>query len=285
MIEEIKKYFREILKFSERTIDFYLYDIRQFSDFCIFFDKSIFDANSQDIQNFIDCLKDEFSNTTIMRKITSLCAFFNWAFFSKKIKSNPILSIKRNSIKTNIKIPPKKLLKRQSLSNLEILKLIELIDSEKSKKKLRDKILFQLIIFRGVSANEIIHIKKKNISFEDNTIIIHRIKNEKVSNVCYKIEVNFLIKDIKKYLNESKPNELLFPNRQGELMTSRAVRKQLKKYEKILGIHLDPRSLRYSFASHRMKFDSLATISSRLGHKNKTITRTFFRGQYEDLRS
>ncbi|MBB5252442.1 site-specific tyrosine recombinase/integron integrase [Sulfurisphaera ohwakuensis] len=157
----------------------------------------------------------------------------------------------------------------RALSEEEIIKIKENV------KKLKDRLLIQLLLDTGLRSKELLSIKKSDINIERRYIIVRNTKNGEERIVFFTEETARLLKS---YLRNIEDNGILFN------MTYHALYRKLKRLGKKLGIDLRPHILRHTFATQAIrKGMPLPVVQKLLGHKDIRTTQIYTHLVTEDL--
>lgn len=247
---------------SSKTIRFYTIDINQFQKFI---NKDIKETSTENLQLFISFLtENDFKTQSIIRKVCTIITLLRWAK-SKELITQEI-SFKSLNFPENITE------QKKELSNEQILNLINTIEKSKSKRKLRDSVLYKLLIFRGLKTQEVQNIKIENVNLVDNVIKIIRTPKRKTYVNPFYIDIGFIKEDVRLLIN-SRVSGLLFVNKYNQKLSIRSIRRDLAYYAKLAGIKINPSTLRYSFAQKRSLTDDFKILSQRLGHNSLQSTK------------
>ena len=155
------------------------------------------------------------------------------------------------------------------LSNHDILKLIHYIVSE-SENLERDILLFTLFIMTGSRLSEIANIKVKDISWDENTILIPKTKHNKSKIIILK---SGFAKDIKKYCT----NHNIDSNNNLFNLSKWQIRKLFYGYlEKANLSKVTVHSLRHSFATTMVESGAnIIEVQQLLGHADVITTKGY----------
>lgn len=139
---------------SSRTIEFYKKDLK---DFKIFLgDKDILDVDEYDIQEYVISLKNKYADNSIIRKITSLKAFYKYLIKKEYLNVSPVkeISTTRKYIKSG-----------EEIKWSEVKAILDICgDSEKEKK---DKLIIKLLAETGLKIIDILNLTIKELEKND----------------------------------------------------------------------------------------------------------------------
>lgn len=267
---------------TDNTLRSYRTDIEQF---LLFVNQngiiSISNIDKFLLKEYIQKLNVKYRPRSIMRKIASLKAMFNYWEFDDLIDINPFRKIR-------LKIRhPKSIPKVMSRSEVyEILK--NAYDRKKNSQKekgsnynraLRDLTLIELLFSTGIRVSELCSLKASNINLEDNFIkVVGKGGKERIINLSCSETVD-LIKEYTQYnMNNIEASGNLFLNRLGAQLSSQSVRGIVKKAAAAakLDKHITPHSFRHTFATLLLENEvDLKYIQHLLGHSSIMTTQIY----------
>lgn len=255
--EEILIKLSEKLKlrgFSRQTIKSYTYNV---SRFMLYFKKEIEYAQKENFEKYILSLIDKnFEENTIRQIIASL------NFVLKNVLSKDILAYENFPRPKKKKQLPKVLTKNQ---------INEVFSNIKNSKH---KLMCEIIYSSGLRVSELVNLKREDLNFDTNTILIKQAKGKKdrVTILSKKVK-----DEVSKYLlkNDFKTRYLFETNR-NKKYTIRSIENILAKASSNLNYHVNPHMLRHSFATHLLENGTdIRLIQKLLGH-SKIETTTIY---------
>jgi len=264
-LEAFIEYLIVVKGLSKNSVEFYKKDLIQFEEFL---DKSIIEASSDDVINFLSNIKktenNEITNQrTLNRKLSSINSFFKFAYkedwTNKKIK---IPQLK----------PPKQLPKY--LTNEDIKEGIKNIDTS-HWLGLRDKALILFLYATGLRVSEAMNAKKDDI--EDGWIRVRNGKGDKQRLVPI---APIALEVLNEYLHK-RPHvsDYLFINSKGKQLSRISAFNITKKY-----LNVSPHVLRHSFATSLILGSAdLRVVQELLGHASMLTTQIYTHIQKENL--
>lgn len=190
-------------------------------------------------------------------------------------------SILKKDITINLKRPKRDKKIPDVLTKDEIKKLLEVLDSKKSK------LMLSLIYACGFRVSELVNLKTENLNFEEKIGQIKQAKGRKdrIFNIP-----NFLIEDLKKQVEKQKNinSEFLFSNPTTKSkLSSRNIQKIVSLATKKAGIQkkVHPHTLRHSFATHLLENSvDIRKIQELLGHADLSTTQIYTHISTEELK-
>ena len=218
--------------FSRNTIEAYLNDLEKFNEYLS--DKNVDRAEKQDILKYIIYLKDKgYSESSIMRKLSSLKYYFYYALNTGRIEKDPTFDFVAPKLTRKVD---------KEIVDEEILLSFLSLPSEEKKdfKSKRDTLILYMIYYTGVNILDLIDLKKDIVDFQLESLYL------KGEHIFLKSEYIDFLSDYIGLLEDKFPeNEYLLVNLNGKKITRQGVWKILKKYSDILDmdINISPQTL------------------------------------------
>lgn len=272
MLENINRFLESLRtqNSSGETIKNYRYDLLKFNEWC----------NCEEIKNIeVETLLDysnslcDYKPTTISRKLASLKSFYGFLYKYKLIETN---------IALNLEMP--KIDKKQPhiLEDFEIYSILESCLECEHKNSARDYLLLQLVLCTGIRRKEVSNIKLKDISTENNRILIHGkggkeryvYFNNKVANV-----LNEYIVSARNTYKNAKTSEYLFLSLKSDKLAVNSINVLFNKYTSLAGVEMPDEGLhllrkKFANTAYNNTHDIYA-VSSALGHASVETTRIY----------
>ena len=254
----------------------YLY-FRVFKNYSEILEKQITDIDENDLINFQNYLKENFSNNTACRMYYILINIFELAKKIKLINFNIAKAVK--SLKLNRTYKIKNIVTEEKFYNM--LKYIE---------KINERIYLELIFTTGLRSSEVRALKWEDIDFKNSTLSVNKsvqcqkIGEYEICDVKTKSSNRIIMIDritlslLQKLKDESISGKDFIFNKNGFPMTINFCRYSIKRAcEKaniqVISIH----NLRHSHATNMLtKNVPIAVISRRLGHAHTGITENIY---------
>jgi integrase/recombinase XerD len=164
--EDLIEMYLEKLSDSEKSktlCESILNDLNTFKEFIL--EKKFIDVDREILIKFVEYLKDNFSNNTVIKKLNSCRAFFSYLNEKGFINENILKEIK--NLKKSFSIP-----EVLTYEELEIL----LGSCETNDKGLRDKLVISLMVATGMQLNKVLELETSSV---DENIIIFEKNNKK----------------------------------------------------------------------------------------------------------
>jgi len=208
------------------------------------------DITSDDIQEYIDGLKETLTESSVLRRLSVLRGFFKFLVSKGICSENPASEVKKpgkSSSKKELVVRDRK----------QIEQLMAQPDMGDAKGK-RDKAMLELLYATGMRVSELLDLEISNLNLKTGIVICQCGKRSRAIPL-YPLAVRCL----EEYLENSRPAFVkendncpyLFVNVSGERMTRQGFWKLLKEYAHRAGIKdgISPHTLRHSFALHLLE--------------------------------
>ncbi len=247
------------------TIRFYLKDIQQFLQFL--------HANKLTIQQCLDKhvltwarqLGNINKASTINRKVVAVRSYLKWSFNNGIIP----VEIKAKKAFTKTDMPPRQVIKQSALD-----KFFDSLDPN-NVLHARDIAIFSLLLL-GIKQKTILDSRVSDVDFKEQTIRTKDGDIIPIGKIALKIKAFQKLQQARlpRY-KDINSDASLFPNRHGQQMTARSVRRKLQTYATKLGMGIiSPSTLRYTFVAKQLAAGVLLIdIQKSLGHKSVSTTK------------
>ncbi len=255
IIKEYLIYIQNVKNYSQNTIKSYSSDIKQYIE------------NTETIGEFLHYLKElnknQYSKTSINRKITSINNFLYWAVDKNYFNQNDIKIVK--NLRIEKKLP-------NVLTSSYINNLLDNLP-ELSEKDIRDKAILELMYSSGLRVSEVSNLNLNSVSKNNSIRVLGKGSKERVLPIT-KRAYNCL----KKYKEISRPkfqNEkskyYLFLGVRGGQLSDREIRRIVK-----FRTGTFPHSIRHTFATHLLEGGAdLRIVQELLGHNDPATTQIY----------
>ena len=249
---------------SQNTIDAYRRDILMFLDYSKHPD---FDnVTRMGINSYIRFLREEnYSPTSVIRKIASLRGFFKWLCANEMCKFDPTLTIERPKI-------PQRLPKVMTVAEIE-----EILRENLSKTQ---RVIVELLYGCGLRVSELTNLKINNFDLSAKYLTAFG-KGSKDRIVPLGKKAIVAIKDylpfrdflLKKFRLDTK---ILLINENGKNMTRQEVYIFIHELGKKIHKNISPHTLRHSYATHLLENGAdLRVVQELLGHSDVATTQLY----------
>ncbi|MBR1681183.1 tyrosine recombinase XerD [bacterium] len=249
---------------SKNTIDAYRRDILMFLDYSQHPD---FDnVTRMSINSYIRFLREEnYSPTSVIRKIASLRGFFKWLCANEMCKFDPTLTIERPKI-------PQRLPKVMTIAEIE-----EILRENLSKT---EKVIVELLYGCGLRVSELINLKINNFDLSAKYLTAFgKGSKERIVPIG-----KMAIKAIKEYLPLREflikkfrlDTRYLLISDKGRCMTRQDVYVFIHEQGKKIHKNISPHTLRHSYATHLLENGAdLRVVQELLGHSDVATTQLY----------
>jgi len=256
-IDIFKEFLFSEKNLSQNSINNYLIDLKQF---LIFFNEN--ENVNENIEKYISSLrKNNFSNTTINRKISSLKNFIKF-LQSEKIIKNINLDI-FESLNNSKKIP-------KAISNGEINKIFDSLSrSDLANKNIYVTIL-RLMYISGLRVSEALALKWSDLSKSNMSLNVYG-KGSKERK-------SYLTSEFLELLYSLKKDDGFIFNLKGKKVSVRSVNQFLDRaYKKgLIKYKISSHVFRHSFATSMLENDAdIRHIQKLLGHSSISTTEIY----------
>ena len=266
-----KTYLSNVKKSSSNTVESYIRDVHQYSEYCTSFGKSAEKMTSEDFRGYLDYLtalaKSEATKTRIL---ASLRCFYKFMISEGFCEANPTDAVKIK--RTEKKLPG-------ILDSNEIMLLLSQPDGTDYKSR-RDKAMLELLYATGIKVSELIELTVSNLNLQIGILHLHNEKKERIVPIypaAVKAISNYLI-NVRPVIATDEAEDRLFTNMNGQTMSRQGFWKIIKHYAEKAGIKKDitPHTLRHSFAAHLLENGAqLKDIKEMLGHLDISSTQVY----------
>lgn len=270
-IAAYKTYLLNVKKSSSNTVDSYIRDVNQYSEYCTSLGKSADKMSSDDFHGYLDYLtalgKSEATKTRIL---ASLRCFYKFMLSEGYSETNPTEAVKIK--RTEKKLPG-------ILDSNEIMLLLSQPDGTDYKSR-RDKAMLELLYATGIKVSELIELTVSNVNLQIGILHLHNDKKERIVPMypaAVKAVSSYLL-NVRPVIVTDEAEDRLFTNMNGQPMSRQGFWKIIKHYAETAGINKDitPHTLRHSFAAHLLENGAqLKDIKEMLGHSDISSTQVY----------
>ena len=282
LLNEVKKYLAHLQferNMSINTTESYYHDLKYYIEFLVF-EKDIILLNkvsSTIIKSFIKTIskydyENNYSSSTINRKISSLKSFHKYLFINNKSKLNTVNLFQ--SIKQNRKIP-------LTLNYEEINIILSKININKANS-LRDKCIISMLYSSGLRVSELLSLRLTNINLEEDIIrVVGKGRKERIVPIgkVSKLDLlNYLENERPKLTRKKNSKGSLFLSNRGNALSRKTTWNIVSKHSKkcFPDKNISPHTFRHSFASHLLEGGAdLRIVQELLGHSSISTTQIY----------
>ena len=270
-ITAYKAYLLNVKKSSSNTVESYIRDVHQYSEYCTSLGKSAEKMGTKDFHGYLDYLtvlgKSEATKTRIL---ASLRCFYKFMLSKGFCEIDPTETVKIK--RTEKKLPG-------ILDSNEIMLLLSQTDGTDYKSR-RDKAMLELLYATGIKVSELIELTVSNINLQIGILHLHNEKKERIVPMypaAVKAISSYLV-NVRPVIVTDEAEDRLFTNMNGQPMSRQGFWKIIKHYAETAGIKKDitPHTLRHSFAAHLLENGAqLKDIKEMLGHSDISSTQVY----------
>ncbi|MDR2781884.1 MAG: tyrosine recombinase [Holosporaceae bacterium] len=272
LIEVFVEHLRSERNSSDNTVESYVFDLADFSNFV---DSADFIAED-DIVKYLAYLKEkQFSVSTIKRKLSAMRQFFKFLYQEELISTDPMNFIHQPKHKRPL---PK------IISEEMVVKLQNATVCLKYEEKVRADLMLYLLYGSGLRVSELISLKQNSIVDSKFVRIFGKGSKERIVPLAHK--VLSLAEEWKIICEQSI---WLFPSvNPVKHITRQRVFQILKQIAALSGIDptkISPHVLRHAFATHILDNGAdLLSVKKMLGHQDISTTEIYTHVSRKKLR-
>jgi len=278
-VAEFIEHLKYVKAYSEQTLRAYRQDLEEFIQFIGQERKGVRKADLLGAADLLTVRKylahlyeRGLSKSSIGRKLASLRSFFRFAVSKGYIERNPALSVR--TPRREKKLP-------RFLSQEEMVRLIEAPDPT-SLSGIRDRAILELLYSTGMRVSELVGLNESDFHLLGDSVIVKGKGNkERMLPVgSYASRALSQWQEAKKELRRLPhfDDKALFLNLRGTRLSSRSVRRILRKYFLKAGLarKVTPHTLRHTFATHLLdRGADLRSVQELLGHASLSTTQVY----------
>ena len=264
-------------RFSEHTVIAYKKDIEQFLSFSeIASQNDLPEVSARLIRGWIVSLVDEeYSTTSVNRKLSSLKTYFKWLKKEGVIQDNP-MSLVRGP-KNAKRLPSFAQQKQMEASKIEVL-------FDDDFNGVRDRLMFELLYQTGMRSSELIGLKEVDVH-QGRVKVLGKRNKERIIPISKSLgDLIAVYRELKGQLPEKSPHFIVLNN--GKKLYPKFVYRKINSY---LGKATDmdkksPHVLRHTFATHLLNNGAgLEVLKELLGHANLSATQIYTHNSFAEL--
>ncbi len=282
--KQFQEYLESEKNYSPNTVMAYIEDLKDFQSFMLEFGFDDITMISRSIcKNYLYTLNEKYKDVSVLRKASSLKAFYNYLIREKVDVVNYF---------DDLDLPKKSQKLPQFLYLPEVEDILSSIKTDNPLGK-RDRAIVELLYGCGIRVSELTAMVLKDIDFSDKKILIHG-KGKKDRYVPMHDLVKKTLID---YIHTAREELLLksdnlkcknvFLNYRGGILTDRGVRKILDKIMENTAQYkrIHPHMFRHSFATHLIDAGvDLVSVQELLGHQSIASTQIYTHVSQEQLK-
>lgn len=277
MLDSFIDYLTSQKRFSDHTCQAYRKDIEQFLEFSgVTSEKEIREVDSRLIRGWmVDLIDQNYENTSVNRKLSSLRTYFRWLLKEGIIEANPVSRVEGPKIR---KQPPS-FAQQNELTPDKIVAYFE-----DDFNGVRDRLIFEMLYQTGIRSSELIGLLDLSVQKGQIKVLGKRNK-ERIIPIAGELD---LLVDEYRNLREEIPLETahFFVRNNGKKLYPKFVYGKINHY---LGKVTDlekksPHVLRHTFATHMLNNGAgLEVLKELLGHANLSATQVYTHNSFTEL--
>ena len=282
MKEDIKSFLDYLAKekrYSPNTLAAYNNDLSQLAAYAdsqiansgLDYNKMTLDASL--LSGYMRSLKErKYTSSTVARKVAAAKSFLKFMVETGKLRSDLAPNLASPQISKPLPKP---------LSVSEVRRLLAEPAKLSTIEAKRDRAMLELLYATGLRASELMALNVEDIEFKSGSVR-SRGRNTRERVLPLDQHIARLVGD---YIDNARPDLLsneeevaLFLNRRGERLTRQGFWQIVQGYADRVGLDtkVTPRSLRHSFATHKLKGGAdLQSVQELLGHAHISTTRAY----------
>lgn len=237
-------------------------------------DQLLLAADVNSVRAYLTHLNEEnYSKTTIARKLATLRSFYKFLVKRKHLSSNPVMAVR--TPKQDKKLP----------RFLEYEEIKRLLDTPPMDNWLgaRDRAIMETLYSTGMRVSELVALNMDDVDFLGEVVHVRgKGKKERIAPIgTSALQVIQHYMEFRNKRANSNPNfdsKVLFVNKHGQRLSTRSVRRKMDKYLRMAGLDpaISPHTLRHSFATHMLNNGAdLRSVQELLGHQSLSTTQVY----------
>lgn len=282
MEEDIKSFIDYLAKekrYSPNTLAAYNSDLNQLAAYMKSqgseesLDSSRARLNAELLSGYLRSLKErKYTPSTVARKVAAAKSFLKFMVDRGKLRGDMAPSLASPQVSKPLPKP---------LSVSEVRRLLAEPAKLSTTEAKRDKTMLELLYATGLRASELMALNIGDVNLKKNTV---RCCGQSLRVRVIPIDQH-IAQVVREYIDIVRPELLsneeevaLFLNRRGERLTRQGFWQIVQGYADKAGLSakVTPRSLRHSFATHKLKGGAdLQSIQELLGHAHISTTRAY----------
>lgn len=217
---------------SDTTCNSYLYNLRRFHKWTVSNKIDIVNINKIQLRDYVEYMRFEVKAQykTLKNNLSALSSFYNYLCFEDKIKSNPVIPIRKRYIH-NFKNQDKP-------GERQLISIKQMSEFIKSILDVRDKALVLLFAKTGIRRGELINIDEEDINWRTLSINLKPRAKRTNCKVFFDEETAYAISAWRKHRNSLRPKtKALFIGQQHKRLSRHGIGDLFTKWAEAYGIH------------------------------------------------
>jgi integrase/recombinase XerC len=238
----------------------------------------ICDIDVETIRGFLAFLSEQnYSASTLARKIATLRSFYKWALKRGIVKNNPMTLIRT----------PRQTKRLPKAITVEQVEQLLAAPDDTTTLGARDRAILETLYSTGIRVSELVGLNADDLDENGEALRVRgKGRRERLvplgSHALLALR-NYIttLQNDPQYRSAWKEGESprpLFVNKHGSRLSSRSVRRKLDKYLREVGLDpgISPHTLRHSFATHLLDNGAdLRSVQELLGHQSLSTTQVY----------
>ena len=278
-VQEFIDYLRKEKKYSENTILAYRKDVESFFDFLG--DVKAGEVVYSDVRAWIVSLnKQELSNRTINRKVSSLRTYYLYLLIISRVAVNPLQQHKMLKVERHLQLP---------FTKKEIDAVRDKFVGVDTFEGYRDYLIIELLYSLGLRRGEVVGLELEDIDFYNCQVKV-RGKGGKERALPLLRHLSLLLKDyllLRSQVICDSTCTFLLVTSAGEKINETLVYRLINTYfsDVTNKVKKSPHMLRHSFATHLLENGAdINSIKELLGHESLLTTQQYTQVNLAELK-
>jgi len=287
LIERFSTYLKHERAVSPHTCKNYMVDMQQFLNYLeerfpgvsASGEAGLRRVDASVIRDFMSSMWNEWSPSSMARKLASLRTFFNYCIKQGYIETNPAKEVATPKI-------PKRVPKFLTVD--EVFALLDAAGDD-GALGVRDRAILELLYASGLRVSELVGLNVEDVDLKSQTVrVMGKGRKERIVPMGEKACVA-LVSYLEKrgtLLGEKTAERAFFINRHGGRLTARSIERLIAKYLRRCGVQktVTPHVLRHTFATHLLGAGAdMRGIQELLGHSSLSTTQKYTHVGIENL--
>ena len=277
ILDQFIQYLGTQKRFSEHTCMAYRNDLDQFHEHAaIGLQEELREVNSKLVRSWIvHLMENNYSATSVNRKLSSLRTYYKWLMKEGKVESNPVSKI--NGPKSVKLLPSFAQKKELTTERIEPL-FADDFDG------IRDRLVFEILYQTGIRSSELIELQNDKVR-NDSIKVLGKRNKERIIPISN--ELSNLIELYRKQRDELPVRDSqFFLLNNGKKLYPKFVYRKINSY---LGKATElekksPHVLRHTCATHMLNNGAgLEVLKELLGHANLSATQVYTHNSFSQL--
>ena len=266
MLKDYNYYLRMERAMSQNTVASYCSDVEKFLGF---YGGRLEDVSVADVEEYLQS-RDNLSERSQARLLSSLKSFFDWLVLEKILKGNPCDRV--DAPKIGRYLP-------NVLSEEEVTDIIESVDLSQWQG-VRDKAILEVLYGCGLRVSEAVGLQISCLFLKEGFLRVIGKGNKERLVPLGEMAVDALnaYLDVRPDPADAESSDVLFLNRFGRRLSRVSMFTMIKTQSLAAGVRkeISPHTFRHSFATHLLEHGAdLRIVQEMLGHESITTTEIY----------